>query len=405
MNKSLLSSFLVNPYILNGLVWLLVLTVYQMGWSKLCAPLSDELTGFMIITIVASLIIGVITFRKEKISFVKLQNISLKGVKIWMIIFYLMLFAEIAAGGGVPLLGYLSGNILVAYDEFGIPVVHVVLVNGLSCLTLYLFYAFRSTGKGKLRKKIIIYLILGFLPFILMFNRGAIISILLGMFIISILAAKNTLRSLVKIVLGSFIILFAFGYLGNLRMGDKLSKVIMKGGKATKEFYDSPFPDEFFWAYLYMATPLANVQNTIQKVNKTSGDTEDLENLILYEFTPEMITKQIKGNQEKDKTYKRNRSKLKVGWLNATSVYGRVYKYLGWPGMWLMFGFTILFIFLNLKILPTTSKWYIPAIATLDEIIIMNLFDNMFIFMGMIPQLIIFVGLCYYQRFRRKSIR
>ncbi|MDE6227459.1 MAG: hypothetical protein K2M63_08090 [Muribaculaceae bacterium] len=322
-----------------------------------------------------------------------------------MLIFYLMLFAEIAAGGGVPLLGYLSGNILVAYDEFGIPVVHVVLVNGLSCLTLYLFYAFRSTGKGKLRKKIIIYLILGFLPFILMFNRGAIISILLGMFIISILAAKNTLRSLVKIILGSFIILFAFGYLGNLRMGDKLSKVIMKGGKATKEFYDSPFPDEFFWAYLYMATPLANVQNTIQKVNKTSGDTEDLENLILYEFTPEMITKQIKGNQEKDKTYKRNRSKLKVGWLNATSVYGRVYKYLGWPGMWLMFGFTILFIFLNLKILPTTSKWYIPAIATLDEIIIMNLFDNMFIFMGMIPQLIIFVGLCYYQRFRRKSIR
>ncbi len=380
---------------INGFVWLLVLLVYQMGWSKLCAPLSSGLTFFLILTIIISFIIGLFSVRRNVVKFLPLDHISLKKMSFLMGFFYALFIAESIAGGGVPLLGYITGSILITYKEFGLPVVHVILVNGLSCLILYLFYAYRSYEKGRVRKRLMILMAIGFLPFIAMFNRGAIISILLGMFLISILSAKHTLLTIGKILVGFLIIFFAFGFLGNLRSGEKLSNFIMKGGKATKEFYDSPFPDEFFWAYLYMATPLANVQNTIDKVNKTTGDSEDLENMILYEFTPEMITKQIKGDQDKDKTYKHHRSLLKVSWLNATSVYGRVYKYLGWTGMWLMFAFTLLFIYINFRIIPKTSKWFIPALITLDEIVIMNLFDNMFIFMGMIPQLFIFVSIYF----------
>ncbi|MDE5976467.1 MAG: hypothetical protein K2G69_07955, partial [Muribaculaceae bacterium] len=253
MTTKTASSFIVNPFILNGGVWLLVFLVYQMGWSKLCAPLSTELTLFLILTIAISFAIGILSFRKYGISYSPLKSFSSKAAVLWMIFFYILFAVETVAGGGLPLLGYLSGNITVTYKEFGVPVVHVVLVNGLSCLVLYLYYAYKSFGEKKIRRNLVLLMGIGFIPFVAMFNRGAIISIILGMFIISILASKNTGRTIGKILASFLLIFFLFGLLGNLRSGKQLSKFVMQAGKATKSFYDSPFPDEFFWAYLYMA--------------------------------------------------------------------------------------------------------------------------------------------------------
>lgn len=405
IEKPSFNTLIANPYFLNGASWLLVLIVYQLGWSELCPPLSWDVSLFMAITIIISFFAGGYTYFKGSVGYEPLKRVRMKGLWVICAVMYILFFAECAYSGGVPLLGYLHGSVEVSYKEFGVPIVHPIMVNGMSCLILYSFYAYRSMTEKRVKRRLMLLILVSIFPFVLMFNRGAVLSILIGFFLLLLLTTKRPARMIGGVALGMVGILFLFGLLGNLRMGKNMNDLILKVGRATTEFQQSSVPDEFFWGYLYVATPLGNVQNTINRTNKDGGDSDDLQNMILYEFTPELITKRIQGDSDKDRTYKRHRSKLLTENLNATSVYGRPFKYLGWTGMWLMFAFIMVFIAINLKIVPKSSKWFIPTLITLDEIIILNLFDNMFIFMGMIPQLAIFVGLYLWDRITGRDSR
>ncbi len=73
--------------------------------------------------------------------------------------------------------------------------------------------------------------------------------------------------------------------------------------------------------------------------------------------------------------------------------------------MWLMFLFILFFIFVNLRIVNKSSKWFVPTVAVVDVIIIMNVFDNMFVFMGAIPQLFILLVIYFTQRSMGRRIR
>lgn len=416
--KRSINTIFANPYILNGVVWLFVFLVYQLGWSGLCPPLSDDMMIFMTLSIAISILAGIISFYKGQIEYKPCPSVSVKSVTVWTWILMILFIIEAAASGGIPLMSYLSGKIDLTYKDFGLPVVHVIVVNGLSVLILYLFYARRSIEKTEenreKRKRLLILLLVCYMPFVLMFNRGAIMSNLLGMFLVILMSTKRPFRMLSYMVLGAIGIFFVFGALGNLRMGKKMNDLILKVGDATNEFKSSPIPDEFFWGYLYIATPIANTQNTIDRTKDKIGDSEDMENMVLYEFLPEMITKRITGEDEESNLNKRNKAILLTESLNATSVYGRAFKYLGWTGMWTMFAFIMFFIFINLRMVPLKSKWFVPMLISLDIVIVMNLFDNMFIFMGMIPQLFIIIMIYAYQRqsakmkkfvWRKRSIR
>lgn len=415
MKKRSINTIFASPYILNGVVWLFVLLVYQLGWSNLCPHLSVDMSIFIAVTVFVSIAFGVVGYYKGLIDFVPVRHLSISKMTILLSLLYILFFAEVAVGG-IPLLDYLRGNVdSNTYKEFGLPFVHVIVVNGLSCLIIYAFYGIRSMtyirrkdekddewggeekADKKKKRKLWLLLILCLLPFAMMFNRGAIMSLLVGIFILVMLTTSKPMVMIIKIIAIGFIIFFGFGWFGNMRMGSKFDNVILTVGGATTEFKNSGIPTEFFWGYLYIATPLANTQNTVERTGAIEGDSEELEDMIFFEFIPEIITKRVKG--ENSKSYKRHRSILLTDDLNATSVYGRAYKYLGWPGMWLMYAFTLLFIFVNLYIVSKRSKWYVPVVITLDMMMIMNLFDNMYIFMGMVPQLFIFLILYFSEKF------
>lgn len=402
MKKRRINTIFANPYILNGVVWLFVLLVYQLGWSGLCPPLSSDMQIFMSVTVAGSLVAGIFLYYRGAISFTPLKSISMKSVWRLLIFIYVLFLIEIAASGGIPLMGYAQGDLTVSYKEFGLPIVHVIVVNGLSCIAIYCFYARASfkrieggseeerKARKRLMRRLVLIIILCLIPFVLVFNRGAIMSVVLGMFLIILLSCRRPGLVVAEIMMAFMAIFFVFGWLGNMRSGKKFNDLILKVGKASVAFQASSIPDEFFWAYIYVATPLANAQNTVDRAGERIADTEELQDMILFEFTPELIAKRIKD--EDDRSFKRHRSILLTENLNATSVYGRPYKYLGWPGMWLMYAFILFFIFVNLRIVPRESKWFVPTLTVLNVIIVMNLFDNMFIFTGMIPQLFIFIA-------------
>ena len=49
-----------------------------------------------------------------------------------------------------------------------------------------------------------------------------------------------------------------------------------------------------------------------------------------------------------------------------------------------------------MKLVDRKSQWYLPMFITLDLIVLMNVFDNMFVFMGMVPQVFIILVIYFY---------
>lgn len=393
----------VNPFFINGFTWLLVFLVYQLRWSALCPRLSEEMLMFLFTTIVISFLCGFWVYKRGVIKPRLLEKVRIKSLVIWSLFFYLLLFVEAFVQGGTPLMSYVNGSLNISYKEFGLPVVHVLVVNGFSCVILYAFYSYVSVKnnaiRGKhLRLKLVLLIAVDMFAFILMFNRGALLANFAGIFLMMLAVSKKVWLLILKLTAIGLVILFTFGYMGNMRFGKDRMDAILKIGGITNEFRRSAIPSEFAWAYLYISTPLANTQNTINKNRGVSGDSEDLEKLITYEFTPEIISKRIGTDGNRIKS-----AKLIEDNLTVSSVYGRGYNYFGWASLWMIFGFIMLFATVNIKIIPQHSDYYFPMIVSLDIILIMNLFDNMLIFMGLVPQL--FAWLILYLFERRSAIR
>lgn len=385
-----------NPYFLNGVTWISVWLIYQLRWSDLCPELSAGLTFFLLATSAISLIIGVLSNKKGSIPYQPLDYVKLSPLYSSLAILWMLFIIEVAAAGGIPLLSYLSGSLKLTYKDFGLPVVNVLVVNGFSALALFAFYAYKSISDKKKRKSLLLIILSACFPFILMFNRGAIMANIIAFFIIALIISPRPGRLILKSIAAILILLFGFGAMGNIRFGrDNLDNTILKIGEASKSFTESGIPSEFFWTYLYIASPLANTQYTINRSQWGESDSEDVQNFIVYELTPEIISKRIAEERNP------NRLKQVTPALTVGSVYGRPYNYLGWTGLWLTFGFLLFFIFINTHIISKKSRYYIPLIISLDLVVVLNLFDNMLTFMGLVPQLLIFIILYWCSLLRR----
>ena len=380
------------------MVWLIVVGIYSLGWSALCPDLSDDMKIFMGLTISLSFFLTIVTFYRKIIFFRPLAKINMRSVKIWAVLLWLLFIIEIAVAKGTPLLSYALGTGGVTYNEFGLPYVHVIVVNGLTVLSIYCYYAVRSKVGTKKDRRILRFIAFSALVcFLLQFNRGALMAPLIGFFLIALLSTRRPWRLLGGLTIGIVAILMGFGYLGEMRAGEKGKRMILDLGKASTEFRASGIPDEFFWAYIYISTPLANAQNTVNHSLNSEYDTDDISALILSEMTPEIISKRISGEEEgKKKITLRKESILLENHLTASSVYGRASRYMGWTGLWVLFGFTLFFIYFNMKLVDRKSQWYLPMFITLDLIVLMNVLDNMFVFMGMVPQVFIILVIYFY---------
>ncbi|MDE7114953.1 MAG: hypothetical protein K2O56_00830 [Muribaculaceae bacterium] len=392
-----------NPFIINGVTWIIVWLLYNLGWSRLCPKLSNGLVLFILSTSIISIIIGILTLKRNKILFSPAKNINTKSMTIWLVILYILLLIEFAAAGSIPLLGYASGNVTVTYKDFGLPFINVIVVNGFSALCLYSFYCFKSSSSKKIRKKTFLITLLSIFSFILIFNRGGILSNLLGIFIISLVISKKPFILLLKIILGLFCILFVFGIAGNMRFGKSGMDKFTQLAQPTKTFTETKIPNEFLWSYLYIASPLANTQNTIDKSNYGKCDSEDLQNMVFFEMAPQIISKRLIGEDEEVNFG--NRARLVNNSFTVASLYGRAYNYLGWTGLWLLFIFLLIFITVNINIIRKNSNFYFPMIVSVDIIVVLNLFDNMLTFMGLVPQVFIFLLLYIFSEFRFGNIR
>lgn len=87
--------------------------------------------------------------------------------------------------------------------------------------------------------------------------------------------------------------------------------------------------------------------------------------------------------------------------LNAAGVYARAFSYMGWVGAAIMF-FVLSGVVVVFTWLMGGSPYAVPAIATLNTMVLLCIFENMLSFTGMVMQL--FWMLVFAQFFPRSRI-
>ena len=197
------------------------------------------------------------------------------------------------------------------------------------------------------------------------------------------LLSKKSFLSIKQILITSIIVLivlYFFGAIGNLRSAHGDPTYIPRESEATKSFMKSSIPKEYYWTYLYGASPLANFQYNI---NMTKNVNYNLFDLFLFETTPEVISNRIALFFNRDKL-----DSIKIReWLTVGTVYSKSYCYAKWIGPIIIFIYTMFLLLTTMLLVPKKSSYHVTVIAILSTLVFMNTFSNMLTFSGMILQL------------------
>lgn len=258
---------LVNPAILYSLIWILVLGLYNLGLSDVLEPLATNTIVLIVGTSIA-FILGFILesapFRwrlaSSKINMAPLvkticsRRIGSRVQNLWVIFFISLLF-EIIIGGGAPILGIIGIGAEIRYTDFGIPGFHG-LVNSVfyaaSILTFTRWLLRSSPNMFWLILATTMYPLLGM-------SRQVMISLCVQYFFIYICVRRPSMSVALRVGVLFLAVILAFGYLGDLRSG----REVIIGWLAPNLNYPDWLPSAFLWIYLYVTTPINNVNLNI----------------------------------------------------------------------------------------------------------------------------------------------
>jgi hypothetical protein len=380
-----------NPFYIYPFSFGLVFLLYLLGWSSAFPKLSIGAYVFFISTFIVYLFFGLIT---EKMSMIGYKRVIVnKGftIKKGLIVVFVVLAIEILFEGNSPLFYLLFGGKEVYYKDFGIKVIHVFFVSFSSFLIVYSFHTLIS-NKGR---KNLIYFILTFLPGIIVLNRGMIMIGLFSCFFVFILSLNYRIKfkQILLLVIVFLGVLYFFGYLGNLRSANGDSNYIPLESGATESFMSSQIPKEFYWTYLYGASPIANFQNTI---DKTETVDYNIISLIVQECLPDFISKRIVSvfnMEEKEIIQIRD-------WLTVGGVYSKSYAHAKWIGPIIIASYGLFFLLIMIIVVPKKSDYHVTQIAILLTMIFFNTFSNMFVFSGIVLQLVYPVVFSFFENKR-----
>jgi hypothetical protein len=375
----------VNPFFTYIIGFTIALVIYQLDWSYLFPSLTFSLVSFLILTFVFSGIIGLYIQRRGLLKNHEYVNkLNVNWIVAAITVSYILNFIY---AGQIPLFS-IANNADIDYREFGIPTFYVILATFTSFFTVYLFKCYLVEKK---RKYLFFCLYLFIFP-ILIFTRGAVLINLSSIFFLYLFSYKrNKLKIYLSIIAIIFTVLIGFGVLGNIRTSNQIDKdqtqelsdIMLNLAEAKPAFVNSPVPKAYFWSYLYIASPMANLQLNINEQKPKY----DLPNILAYvngELNFDFITKRIfsiVNVQKPDNT-------LIAPFLTVSTLYSTSYTYLGWWGMSVTFIFLMGVSFCYLAIIKPQNPYFSTALAILNTMLLFCIFDNMWNFSGMSFQLI-----------------
>ncbi|UPZ16063.1 O-antigen polymerase [Flavobacterium humidisoli] len=360
-----------------------LLLLYQIGWSDLFPKLSGFLLGFLFITILLAFLL---TFLQKKTLKINVNNVDLSPLFIKKALYF------IAIGYSLDFLYEFTIPIVktflvssYSYDEFkGIPTLHSIL----GTFNIFLSILLADRYLAIKNRKAFFQFLLTLIPYVLIMNRGAFMIVFSAFVFLYLIRLKkinfiSVFRSLGIVLL----VLYLFGVVGNIRAeqtkDDK--EYLLRVAGATDSFLDSGVPVEFYWSYIYIISPMGNLQNIILE----KEDHFEISNIGIFATTqlfPDFISKRlvaIFGYEDEIEAFDPSYY-LVTPLLNAPTVYYGSYLALGSFGLIFMYVVIMISSLVYPLLIKKDSKYYLTALASLNSIILLATFNNMWYAVGTI---------------------
>lgn len=353
--------FIVNPYYLYCIAFSFSIFVYLLGWSKIFPQLSASLILFFVLSFMMFFLFGYLLGRKE----LNLFGNNINQKKLNDIIFFVIIvlgFTDVLFMGYLPILNR-SHN----YREFGVPVIDPVF-NSLSIFfSVFLFQSFLENRK----KRFLVYVFILLIIQIFLFRRSTIIWIVTSSSFLFLLFKRTiSLLFIIICILCIPVFSYLFSTYGNFRSSLTRSIVINDLG-ASKAFKNSGINYTHYMTYLYISSPLANLQKNIDE-----GDgffnRKDFRAFFFYSLIPESFTIRL----EKHLNLSRPVCSLITPELIVGSLFMISFCTLGWSGMISMFLFLYLFISLCLLLIKKWNTFSATTFAILSTAVSLSIFSN-----------------------------
>lgn len=376
-----------NPFFIYCYAYIYVLVLYAMKWSNLFSQMSISVIFFLIVTLLIMFILGLVINKKigkvQNYSLVEDKNI-LKNTKIILILHII----NMIYGGTIPLWNIIRNTGYLYTEGFdGIPLIQTFLLAFSAFYATYSFDTYLSTKN----KKFLFSFIFNILPFVLLFYRSTLVIIILNCTWVYLLRIK---RIKFKIFIVVFILFLFSGYLfglaGDARTANQYGiyenqeSIITNMGQASEEFMESKVPKQYFWLYLYSVSPLANFQNITDIYTDVDFSTKNILSFINNEIVYDVFSLRINDLSN----IKIKEMPLIVSGFNVSTIYGTAFMGLGWLGVILIFIFMLLFSVGYILLIRKNKQFFRVGIATLNTIIFLCIFDNMFVATSLSLQLI-----------------
>lgn len=284
---------MINPFFCYVFSFVVALLVYSLGWSELYPTLSLSLILFLFATLIIHFLFGKENQNSRIILFKSLPTSQRLPIIITLLI-YVLWTMEFFYEGGIPLLKIILKQPY-NYRLFGIPSLHVFAVTFSSFYTIYLFQLFLSHKS----KTILLLYLINLFAALLIYSRAMLFFNLTSSLFIYLIFLKNIpIRKITYISLALIPLFFLFGLLGSLRVSREAhepynNENFMETGKATRGFRQSVIPKEYFWAYIYISSPIANLQQNVNDYSVESFTVRKLAELINSEVLPDFMSKRI----------------------------------------------------------------------------------------------------------------
>ncbi|MDF1866663.1 MAG: O-antigen ligase [Saprospiraceae bacterium] len=259
---------MTSPIIVFAVIWLVVAALYSLGLSDMLLPIKSE-TVYLIIASWVLLMLGWSLSSLYSKSLVNLKpdlNIYYKyfgNARREKRVFYFVIgwifftLIEIYVYKNLPLLAALDIGVYVKYSEFGFPGIHGLLNAMFFCI---ISYSFIMASFMKRQRYWVLFILLSLWP-VLALSRMMIVATILQVVFLSIILRTKPISFYVFLkyfIIGMSVILL-FGYLGDIRNG---REHLLELAHLNFEYPDW-LPSGFAWVYLYIVTPLNNLNFAI----------------------------------------------------------------------------------------------------------------------------------------------
>lgn len=245
--------------VFNG-IWFATFALFNLGLTPFPSELNSNglkaflimLLGFNFSYLYFYIVKIMIPKRKKIIKFDPILRLSKKGISILFIIWLVIIILEGVYSRGFPAFWLLTG-IQRNYAHFGIPTVHG-LVNSLAwIISLSAFIKYLDNkNENKVFLRMLFFILI---VYVLLFARQTIATGVIQLSCVYFLKRKVRLKKVAALIL---VFVIAFGLIGNFRSGSDHFRMVAGINSDIPDFFLG-----FHWVYMYMITPVGNVNSLV----------------------------------------------------------------------------------------------------------------------------------------------